>query len=168
MLLHLVNLVAIVASDAAEYDWLVTAGQTPSAVTERCWAEYGDGVCGIEIGNGLVSRRFVTAPAFGTIDWLRNTTTEFGGFACPRFCRVHDNAARGEPHRSGVDVSRYRARGQAVRGRSRVFSGRPRRQSRLVSSVRRCSLPLPHRTLHAHASSAAGTATAPALAIGSG
>ena len=85
LLLHL-SLPALAAASpissptAAADDWLVTPVTTPSAVHENvCWPEYGEKVCGIEITNGLTARRFVTSPAFGTIDWLRNATVERGG-----------------------------------------------------------------------------------------
>ena len=81
LLLHL-SLPALAAASptAAADDWLVTPVTTPSAVNENvCWPEYGEKVCGIEITNGLTARRFVTSPAFGTIDWLRNATVERGG-----------------------------------------------------------------------------------------
>lgn len=46
-----------------------------------CWS---DGLCGIELRNGLVSRRFVTSPAFGTVDLLLNTTRDRGGLYVSR------------------------------------------------------------------------------------
>ena len=61
-----------VAADAAE-DWLVAKIITPSRVVEKCWPEY-DNVCGLEIGNELITRRFAMTPTFGTIDYLRNAT----------------------------------------------------------------------------------------------
>ena len=68
---------------AADVDWLITAPTARAEVTNACWPEYATAAsgtpCGIELANGLVSRRFVTTPAFGTIDWLLNATIERGG-----------------------------------------------------------------------------------------
>ncbi len=36
-------------------------------------------VCGIELRNGLITRRFVTSPGFGTVDYLLNATASLGG-----------------------------------------------------------------------------------------
>ena len=60
------------AAGEAAVDWLVTRVQTPSYVNQdAAWPEeYGPGVKGLEIGNGLIARRFVLRPAFGTIDFL--------------------------------------------------------------------------------------------------
>ena len=52
--------------------------------THHCRPEYdrpgaqGE-LCGIELGNGLVARRFITTPAFGTIDYIVNATSRYGG-----------------------------------------------------------------------------------------
>lgn len=49
-------------------DWLVNRVPNAEAeLKEACWY---DEVCGLELTNGVVSRRFVTEPAFGTIDVL--------------------------------------------------------------------------------------------------
>ena len=69
------------ANAAAQEDWLVTAATPePSYVRPSCWNySRGPALCGIEIGNGLVARRFVTSPAFGTIDFIVNATARHGG-----------------------------------------------------------------------------------------
>ena len=71
---------------AAASDWLVsTATPVAATVVSRCWTgDYDRPVgskplCGLEISNGLVARRFVTSPAFGTVDYLVNGTARFGG-----------------------------------------------------------------------------------------
>lgn len=75
----LATLVAVAHSDS-DVDWLVSRPAARSAVKSACW-DYGDvqPVCGLEIGNGLLSRRFVLQPAFGTLDYVLNATTERGG-----------------------------------------------------------------------------------------
>eukprot|EP00947_MAST-08B_sp_MAST-8B-sp1_P002305 g2305.t1 len=95
-------------------DWLTTKITTPSVVHETiCWPEYGPDVCGMEIANGLISRRFVLQPAFGTIDWLRNTTAARGGLES-MFRAVSPEASvniSGVTYQVGglVDTSTFRA-----------------------------------------------------------
>eukprot|EP01064_Diplonema_japonicum_P031465 TRINITY_DN563_c0_g1_i1.p1 TRINITY_DN563_c0_g1~~TRINITY_DN563_c0_g1_i1.p1 ORF type:complete len:723 (+),score=200.15 TRINITY_DN563_c0_g1_i1:56-2224(+) len=52
-------------------DWLVSMVKDPAYVSNT-----GNGLV---IGNGLVSRRFVTSPAFGTVDLVLNATSKYGG-----------------------------------------------------------------------------------------
>ncbi len=65
MLIVLLLLVACVApalsdADAAECDWLIqTPTERAQVVEGACWA---DGLCGLEMRNGLISRRFVLQP----------------------------------------------------------------------------------------------------------
>ena len=69
---------ALVAADA-NFDWLIEDGNARAQVLETCW-EWGENqLCGIELTNGLVSRRFVTSPGFGTVDYILNASTAFGG-----------------------------------------------------------------------------------------
>jgi hypothetical protein len=72
---------AVVAPPPPATDWLVAAGPpAASYVAKRCWKYTPDApLCGLEIGNGLVARRFVTSPAFGTVDFVLNATARFGG-----------------------------------------------------------------------------------------
>ena len=89
-LLGAVGTVGLAASSDAEIDWL-TAGDPAAAFGSfagpRCWpGEYdspggggGTPLCGVEIANGLVSRRFVLSPAFGTVDWIVNGSSRRGG-----------------------------------------------------------------------------------------
>ena len=71
------------AAAAADVDWLITTVDRHATVTESCWPEYATATsaapCGLELSNGLTSRRFLTTPAFGTIDWLLNATIDRGG-----------------------------------------------------------------------------------------
>lgn len=71
------------AAAAADVDWLIATSSAHATVTERCWPEYATATsaapCGLELSNGLTSRRFLTNPAFGTIDWLLNATIDRGG-----------------------------------------------------------------------------------------
>jgi hypothetical protein len=60
----------------SDVDWLVEKPVTVSYVREDCWS---DGICGLEIGNGLVARRFALAPSFGTVDYIANKTASRGG-----------------------------------------------------------------------------------------
>lgn len=72
-------------ADATEYDWLIHSPTAKTQVLENvCWS---DGLCGIEMRNGLISRRWILSPAFGTIDLLLNTTRERGGLyaSCSNF-----------------------------------------------------------------------------------
>lgn len=73
-------LVSSVAASAPR-DWLIS--QVPDSqarlVEDVCWPEYDGTLCGMELTNGLLSRRFVTRPTFGTIDWLLNATARHGG-----------------------------------------------------------------------------------------
>eukprot|EP00041_Stephanoeca_diplocostata_P022131 m.524555 g.524555 ORF g.524555 m.524555 type:complete len:930 (+) comp21989_c0_seq4:241-3030(+) len=55
---------------AEELDWLVQTKSTPSTVTPRG--------SGITLTNGLITREFVTTPAFGTIDFTRTATLARG------------------------------------------------------------------------------------------
>ena len=82
-MLLMAMLAGIAHTDQAD-DWLVSTTSTPATtpyVAESCWPEYDHYPvqCGVEIGNGLVVRRFVTTPAFGTIDYIVNATPRFGG-----------------------------------------------------------------------------------------
>ena len=61
-------LVIVPLAGAVEKDWLVEGTEAFAQVIEKCWPEYGD-QCGLELSNGLLRRRFVTTPAFGTIDF---------------------------------------------------------------------------------------------------
>jgi hypothetical protein len=52
-------------------DWLLSSAQTSAPVTLTAWSTsstiaHGAGVSGIELSNGLISRRFTTAPDFAT------------------------------------------------------------------------------------------------------
>lgn len=71
------------ALGAADVDWLVTTPTTRATFSKECWPEYATSTagtpCGFALSNGLTSRRFVTKPAFGTIDWILNATVEYGG-----------------------------------------------------------------------------------------
>ncbi len=71
----------VAAASSAGSDWLVARISTISTVAEHvCWGARGPNqLCGLEISNGLISRRFVLAPAFGTVDFLMNTTDVRGG-----------------------------------------------------------------------------------------
>jgi hypothetical protein len=59
---------------SATDDWLVTPNDRPASyVEEQCWTYDGSlpqALCGLELGNGHMARRFLTTPAFGTIDYL--------------------------------------------------------------------------------------------------
>ncbi|KAG7357466.1 hypothetical protein IV203_002154 [Nitzschia inconspicua] len=60
-------------------DWLLRSNAGyPSRVDEGiCWE---DGLCGLEMSNGLLTRRWtVSSPAFGTVDLLMTTTTKSNG-----------------------------------------------------------------------------------------
>lgn len=70
---------AISVHGDAEVDWLIKKVGVSSHVVDRCWQYADKQLCGVEISNGLISRRFVTSPAFGTIDYILNASTPFGG-----------------------------------------------------------------------------------------
>eukprot|EP01064_Diplonema_japonicum_P011089 TRINITY_DN1836_c1_g1_i1.p1 TRINITY_DN1836_c1_g1~~TRINITY_DN1836_c1_g1_i1.p1 ORF type:complete len:730 (+),score=233.37 TRINITY_DN1836_c1_g1_i1:85-2274(+) len=61
----------VVLGDRKE-DWLVEMVKDPAYVR-------GTTGGGLVIGNGLVTRRFVTTPAFGTVDVSLNATSKYGG-----------------------------------------------------------------------------------------
>lgn len=73
----------VLLSLGADVDWLIRTPSTTASVKQECWPEYATPTsgtpCGLALSNGLVARRFVTTPAFGTIDWLLNATVERGG-----------------------------------------------------------------------------------------
>ena len=56
----------LVLLHAAAADWLVTPPSTPT--TLKPWSERG--LSGVELSNGLLSRRFITKPAFATWDFV--------------------------------------------------------------------------------------------------
>ena len=70
-------------SSAADVDWLINTPTAKATFKRECWPEYetptGQTPCGFALANGLTSRRFVLTPAFGTIDWILNSTLEYGG-----------------------------------------------------------------------------------------
>lgn len=76
---------------AATVDWLVDPPSTKATVVETCWDYEGTQLCGLELANGLVSRRFVISPGFGTIDYILNTTLQHGGEES-MFRNVHPEA----------------------------------------------------------------------------
>ena len=66
----------------AQVDWLIAKPSSTSTFTAAaCWPEYGmdPPICVLELSNGLISRRWVASPGFGTIDMVLNATAEFGG-----------------------------------------------------------------------------------------
>eukprot|EP00948_MAST-09A_sp_MAST-9A-sp1_P000602 g602.t1 len=75
-------IVVIIRADSKS-DWLLhnLKDEGEAKVERSCWNEYESGqtVCGLELSNGLLSRRFIFQPAFGTIDFILNATEEFGG-----------------------------------------------------------------------------------------
>ena len=81
VLLRLIIVVAqkLAVTDSTK-DWLIhhDAG-FPSVVREHvCWR---DNLCGIEISNGILTRRFTVSPAFGTIDlFLHSSDTNVSMF----------------------------------------------------------------------------------------
>jgi hypothetical protein len=79
LLLILAHLSSLHASQ--EQDWLVNRITTPSYVNDQaCW-DYGGKLCGIEISNKILTRRFVLTKdnALGSIDFLLNATSSRGG-----------------------------------------------------------------------------------------
>jgi hypothetical protein len=53
---------------ATRKDWLLVENAgIPSSVLQVCWQ---DGLCGLELSNGLLTRRFTLQPGFGTVDFL--------------------------------------------------------------------------------------------------
>lgn len=71
-----------VALGDADVDWLVQPAGFPASVVETCWdypTPSGEPMCGLELSNGLISRRFTLTPDFGTIDYVLNATTPYGG-----------------------------------------------------------------------------------------
>ena len=51
----------------------------PDTLTHTPPLNYPQQICGLELRNGLISRRFVTSPAFGTVDYVLNASTSYGG-----------------------------------------------------------------------------------------
>ena len=74
------TLLAVVT--ATDVDWLIKPPTAKATFKRECWPEYkiaGQAPCGFALANGLTSRRFVLSPAFGTVDWILNSTIEYGG-----------------------------------------------------------------------------------------
>ena len=73
-------LLAATGNDAAQTkDWLVERVDAKATVTPGCW--FGGTVCGLELSNELVTRRFMLSEdkVFGTVDWMLNATSARGG-----------------------------------------------------------------------------------------
>ncbi|KAJ8611291.1 hypothetical protein CTAYLR_004168 [Chrysophaeum taylorii] len=90
MLLLVVVVLSASSSTASHHqttDWLVGAVPDSRArVVEACWDDDDDddddaksSICGLDLTNSIVSRRFALSPAFGTVDWLLNATAQHGG-----------------------------------------------------------------------------------------
>ena len=75
-------LTCIILTMARADDWLIKKVTSPTTINDKaCWNNYGQQLCGIEMSNKLLSKRFVITKqgTFGSIDFILNATHKHGG-----------------------------------------------------------------------------------------